>query len=188
MQSNRLRVKIYAVEGRPLERFIPVFHRFIREKVFEELAIDVADYGHVVEGPGVALIGHAYDYYWDLGEDRPGLVYTRKREPRPPAERLGHAVRELVRAARLLEADAELGGLQFKTDELLVQALDRLHAPPTDSGFALLRAELDDFGNKLYLGAPIAVERTGEARDALAARLTASDAHPTLAELAARLG
>jgi hypothetical protein len=180
-------VKIYAVEARPLERFIPVFHRWIREQAFGELAIDVADYGHVEEGPGVVLIGHAFDYSWDLGEGRPGLVYTRKREPRAESERLGDALFQLLRGARLLEADPELSGLRFRPDEFHVTALDRLNAPPTDEGFAALRTELAALGQKLYPGASPSVVREGEARDALGARLKADGARATLAELSARL-
>ncbi|HEY3493298.1 MAG TPA: hypothetical protein VGK73_01375 [Polyangiaceae bacterium] len=186
MQANRLSVKIYAAETRPAELFIPVFHRFIREQVFGELAIDVADYGHVPEGPGVALIGHAFDYYWDDGEGRPGLVYTRKREPKPAAERLGHAVQQLLVGARLLEADPTLSGLRFRTGELLVRALDRLNAPPTEAGFAELRSEVGALGQKLF-GASN-VERVGDAREPLSARLTASNAPASVAELASRLG
>jgi hypothetical protein len=188
MQANRLQVKIFAVEPRPLERFIPVFHRFIREQVFGELAIDVADYGHVQEGPGVVLIGHAYDYYWDLGEGRPGLVYTRKREPRAPEERLPDAVRQLLRCCRLLEADAELSGLKFRTDELAVRALDRLNAPPNAAGFAELERELALLGQKLYGGAAVTIERRGDDRDPLTASLKTTNAPASVAELASRLG
>jgi hypothetical protein len=187
MQAKRLAVKIYAVEARPLERFIPVFHRWIREKLFEELAIDVADYGHVADGPGVALIGHAYDYYWDIGEGRPGLVYTRKRDPKPESERLGDAIFQLVRGARLLEADPELSGLRFRSEELYVKALDRLNAPATDAGFAALRTELTALGQKLHPGAAVTVDREGEARDALTVRLKAEGSRATLAELSGRL-
>jgi hypothetical protein len=187
MQAQRISVKIYAVEARPLEPFIPVFHRWIRERLFEELAIDVADYGHVPDGPGVVLIGHAYDYFWDTSEGRHGFVYTRKRDPKPEAERLADAVWQLLRGARLLEADPSLAGLRFRTDELGVKALDRLNAPPTDQGFAALRGELSALGQRLYPGATPVIERTGEARDALSARLKVEGARPSLAELAGRL-
>jgi len=38
-----------------LEPLIPVFHNWIQGQVFEELLLDVADYRHVHEGPGVVL-------------------------------------------------------------------------------------------------------------------------------------
>lgn len=187
MLANRFSVKIYAAETRPAELFIPVFHRFIREQVFGELAIDVADYGHVPEGPGVALIGHAYDYYWDDGEGRPGLVYTRKREPKPAAERLTHGVQQALAGCRLLEADPTLAGLKFRTSELLVTALDRLNAPATDAGFAELQAELGALSQKLFGASGVTIARVGDAREPLGARVTAANAPSSIAELASRL-
>ena len=40
----------------------------------DELLIDVTDYTHVWRGPGILLVGHGVDLYYDLGEDRPGLL------------------------------------------------------------------------------------------------------------------
>jgi len=187
MQSNRIQAKIYADVSVPCERLIPVFHRWIRERVLDELAIDVADYGHVHEGPGVVLIGHAYDYFYEESEGRPGLVYARKRDAPPPAERLADAVRRALIGARLLEDDANLGGLRFRTDEILVRAPDRIHAPADDATFAELSAELTALGKKLYPGASPVVERTGTARDPLSARLKGASG-TTVKDLLARLG
>ena len=66
--------------------FIPVFHRWIQERRVEGLAIDVADYRHVPEGPGVLLVGHEADYVLDLAEGPPGLLYSRKRGTGGPLE------------------------------------------------------------------------------------------------------
>ncbi|HEV8246140.1 MAG TPA: hypothetical protein VGP93_10250, partial [Polyangiaceae bacterium] len=78
MESPKIQVKYFAVEPIALEHFVPVFHRFIRDHVLDELLIDVADYAHVHHGPGVVLVGHAADYYMDQGEGRLGLLYSRK--------------------------------------------------------------------------------------------------------------
>src|ERR1700689_1480437 len=48
-----------------LEPLIPIFHSWIEGKIFEELLLDVADYRHVPEGPGVVLIGLQADYGGD---------------------------------------------------------------------------------------------------------------------------
>lgn len=187
MESQRVQVKVYAVEALPLERFIPVFHRWIKDKVLDELAIDVADYGHVTEGPGVLLVGHAFDYCWDLGEGRAGLAYTRKREAPPPAERLADTVRRALLGARLLEQEAELSGLHFRGDEILVRALDRMRAPANAEGFAALKGELEALGRRLYGQTSVTVERVGDDLEPLGARLKASAPVP-LADLLARFG
>ncbi|MBY0396577.1 MAG: hypothetical protein K2X91_08940, partial [Thermoleophilia bacterium] len=77
----RIGVKLYAEDPaavRP-DRFIPVFHGWIQRGAVPGLLIDVADYAHVPQGPGVMLIGHEADHAIDLGEGRPGVLYQRKR-------------------------------------------------------------------------------------------------------------
>jgi hypothetical protein len=49
-----------------LEPFIGTFHRFIQQGVLDGLLVDVADYSHVPNGPGIVLIGHDVDYGLDL--------------------------------------------------------------------------------------------------------------------------
>jgi hypothetical protein len=188
MNSNRIQVKIYSTGPQDPERFIPVFHRFIRDKVFDELMIDVADYGHVKDGPGVVLIGHASDYFADTSEGRFGLLYTRKRDAPPPAERLFDAVRRALDGARLCEKEPSLEGLRFSTNEILVRLTDRLRAPNDAKGFAELETELAALATKLYGPSGVTIEKVGEARDVLAARVKATNAPPSVTELGARLG
>src|SRR5690606_5668475 len=90
------------------EKFVPVFHRWIRDDVLDELVIDVADYTHVPEGPGVVLVGHGSDYYVDLAENRPGLLYSRKRDLPEGANLIDDALRRALNAVRLLEEEAGL--------------------------------------------------------------------------------
>lgn len=186
MNSNRIQIKLYASKAPEPDAFIPVFHRWIRERVLDELAIDVADYGHVHEGPGVVLIGHAFDYYWDMGEGRAGLVYTRKRDAPPPDVRLYDAVRRALAGCRLLEQDPTLSELAFRTDELLVKLPDRLHAPSDEHGYLELKAELEPLVAKLFTGATATIERVGGPREVLGARVKAS-AGGTLSELLSRI-
>ena len=185
-QANKIQVKVYASKAPATNLFVPVFHRWIREKALDELAIDVADYEHVHEGPGVVLVGHAFDYYWDLGEGRPGLIYSRKREAPAPEARLGDAVRRALVGCRILEQEATLSGIAFRTDELLVRLPDRLNAPASDAAYAAFQAELDAVAGKLFSGAKVTVERVGGARDMLGARVKSS-ASGTITELLARV-
>jgi hypothetical protein len=186
MLSNRIQVKIYANKSPEPDAFIPVFHRFIREKSLDEMAIDVADYGHVHQGPGVVLIGHAFDYYWDLGEGRAGLVYTRKRDAPAPDVRLADALRRALVGCRLLEQDPTLAGLQFRTDEILVRLPDRLHAPPTDAGYQALQGELAPLASQLYVGSTVTIGRVGGPKELLAARVKGSPG-ATVADLLGRI-
>jgi hypothetical protein len=131
-------------------------------------------------------VGHAFDYSWDHGEGRAGLVYTRKREAPAPEVRLADAVRRALVGCRLLEQDPALGGVSFRTDELLVRLPDRLHAPSDEAGFAALKAELEPLAGKLFGGAAVTLERVGGPRELLAARVKSSRGG-TVAELLARV-
>ena len=188
MESQRIQVKVYSTGPADPEKFIPVFHRFIRDKVFDELMIDVADYGHVKDGPGVVLIGHASDFFADTSEGRFGLLYTRKRDAPPPAVRLADAVKRALDCARMLEKEPGLEGLRFAPNELLIRLTDRLRAPNDDAGFSALKGELSALSEKLYGSSGVGIEKVGEARDVLAARVKTTNAPASVAELVARLG
>ena len=105
-----------------LEPLIPVFHNWIQGQVFEELLLDVADYRHVHEGPGVVLIGHQANYSVDNTDNRLGVRYNRK----APLEgsnqdRLKQATRAALTAFHRLEGEAGLNGkLQFNGQEIEV--------------------------------------------------------------------
>ncbi|MFN8560709.1 MAG: hypothetical protein U0703_03535 [Anaerolineae bacterium] len=76
----RTQVKIFFrnPEAVDTSAFAPLFQRWIQKQALEGLLIDVADYRHVFEGPGVILIGHESDYAIENRFGRLGLLYTRK--------------------------------------------------------------------------------------------------------------
>jgi hypothetical protein len=175
MDAHKLQLKIYATpeSARALhgEAFVPVLHRFIKDRVLPELVIDVANYDHVPQGPGVVLIGHGSDYFMDEGEGRLGLLHSRKRSAPAPAERLSDLARRALHVASLLEKDASLAGkLKFATNELLFRVNDRLAAPNTDATFAALRDELEAWGQRLFGGA-CELAREGGPKELFAVRL-----------------
>ncbi len=168
-----------AAEVEP-EEFIPVFHRWITERALPELLIDVADYSHVHEGPGVLLIGHDAIYAYDLSRGEPGLLYSRRRETSPELEGIGTLERRIeslvagaFRACDLIEAEPGLGGrAAFDRHRLELRVNDRL--VPRDGetasalGSALLRALAEEGVADRH--APVGVTRIGEARDRLTLR------------------
>lgn len=183
---RKLQVKLYAESGTcpEGEAFVPVFHRWIRQNVLDALMIDVADYGHVPGGPGVLLVGHAFDLWVDRGEGRPGLFFSQKREAPPPEQRLVEALRRVLFAADRLTREPELSGLRFATSELLFRVNDRLAAPNADSTFAALRAELAA-GLERALG-PVTLTREGSHLELFSVRVRAA-APPLLPDALARL-
>jgi hypothetical protein len=191
MDAHKLQLKIYltpesahTLDG---EALVPVFHRWIKQHALPELTIDVASYGHVPNGPGVVLIGHGSDYFFDEGEGRPGLLHNRKRAGLAPAERLSDLARRTLYAASLLEKDLALTGkIKFATNELLFRVNDRLAAPNTDATFGALKPELDALASTIF-GGPCDLTRVGGAKELFAVRIKSPTAAP-LATLLDRAG
>ena len=162
------------------EEFIPVFHRWITERVLPELLIDVADYSHVHQGPGVLLVGHDAIYAYDESRGEPGLLYSRRRETAPETagirtldERLESLLLCAFRACDQIEAEPGLRGrVTFDRHRIELRVNDRLVPRDDDTasalGSAFLRA-LAEAGVANGHG-PVGVKRVGEARDQLTLR------------------
>ncbi len=172
MQATKFQVKVYAKAGDiELEKLVPVFHEWIRnKKISDELLIDVADYAHVPQGPGVVLIGHQSDYYLDVADNRPGLLYSRKRGFDGDLQAgIDDAFQRALATCRLLEAESSLG-LEFATDELLFRVQDRLNAPNAAATYEVYRPALVQASTAFFGGAP-SLERVGTEREPFAVRI-----------------
>ena len=131
MESVKYDLKLFLQEPAEveLEDFIPVFHDWIQHQRLDELLIDVVDYRHVHNGPGVMLIAHDAHYAIDMADGRMGLLYSRRRETHPVrnaiqsvTERLHSVLQCALKACQLLEAEPSLQGrLKFRGDEMLLR-------------------------------------------------------------------
>jgi len=191
MDAYRLGIKVFVEQPAALrsEDFIPVFHRWIQTRRLAEVLIDVADYGHVHQGPGVVLLCHAANYALDLEEGRPGLSYVRKRSaPGAFAERLADAVRAALQAARLLEEEPSWSGkLRFGASRLRFRIHDRLLAPNNAATLAAVRPALEALGARLHGGAPVQLHPLEDPRALFTVDLVASSPLDVATALA-RLG
>jgi hypothetical protein len=179
VKLTRIQLKLYAELPGKLapSDLVPVFHAWIRERKLDETLVDVVDYAHVHQGPGILLIGHAADYGFDLSEGRPGLLYFRKREgPALPAERLRDAFSRALSACRLLEQEPSLGGLRFRTDELRLSFPDRLETPSSDAVFAELRPLIEPELARLLAPARFELVRESTEKEPLTLRVRAPGA------------
>ncbi len=179
----KLDVKIFAAAKTTAsaDEFIPVFHRWISDKVLPELLIDVADYSHVHHGPGVLLVGHDAIYSYDLRRGEPGLLYSRRRETNRELaniatldERLLSLLRHALNACDLIEAEPALAGrVEFERQRLELRVNDRLVDDSEDTSAALavgLRQAMTT--TRVVNGSsPPPVERINEPRERLTLRV-----------------
>jgi hypothetical protein len=141
MELHRFGVKIFADASSsvPLRDFVPVFHGWIQKQIVKDhLLIDVHDYSHIYQGPGILLVAHEGNFSMDMSDGRLGLFYYRKQPVGgSPEERLATIMQTTIQGCRLLEEEPGLAGkLRFPKDDLLVIANDRLQAPNENETFA----------------------------------------------------
>ncbi len=133
LQVDKLGIKLFISdpESVSLKAFVPVFHTWIQKQLVEgHLLIDLHDYSHIPYGPGILLVAHEGNFSIDMADGRPGLLYYRKQPLIGTAEdRLAAILKASLQACSLLEEEASLGKIRFRTDEICVVANDRLNAP-----------------------------------------------------------
>ena len=157
-----------------------MFHRFIQQGLVEGLILDVADYRHVQQGPGVLLVGHDVDY----GLNKAGLTVTRKRSSSDDA---GAQFIDLLRmglgAADAIAYDGTLK-VALSAYNLTVTAFDR--RIPRDELAEGVRADLAPVVSKLY-GTNAVVRIASDADQRRAPRLEVS-AIDEIGDILERLG
>jgi hypothetical protein len=153
IELQHINIKLYLNNGdADLAPVIPVFHSWIQDQVFDELLIDVADYRHVHQGPGLMLIGHEADYSLDQTDGILGLRYSRKAPlPGTNQDRLTQATRAALIAAHKLGADPRLNGnLTFNGRDIQMTINDRILAPNDESTREALTPAIQSFAAKLF--------------------------------------
>jgi hypothetical protein len=135
---RRVCAKLYAARATGItdDVFVPLFHEWIQQRALPGVLLDVADYTHVPDGPGVILVGHSTTFALDRGDGRFGLLAQRRRPDSNTSSAISSVVRELFDVAKRLEADKRLAGaLVFDRSVLRIEVNDRLHASNTDASF-----------------------------------------------------
>ena len=170
-EPQRVGVKVFVEDQEAFDRprMIEVFHRWIQDDRLPGTLIDVHDYTHVPEGPGVLLVAHEWHLRTDEAGGRIGFEFELKRDTSGTlAERLREAIARVLEAAAALEQDtAGENPVSFGTRELAFRFTDRLAVPPTEAAFEEVTAELDDVLRDLYGGVPVEFERVGHDRGPL---------------------
>ncbi len=159
--------------------YIDIFQKWIREETLNGTLLDVADYRHVPEGPGIMLITHEINFAMDSGNDRFGLLAQRKSgNGSTHAERIIDLVRAAAAFARELENEPRIaGGLNFEAGLFRYEANDRLLAPNTEETFDAVLPALEQTSEILYPGREVSIARAlNDPHDRLAVEVDAGSA------------
>lgn len=192
MNATKIALKLYAQGPLPdASRFVATFHDLIRRREPDGHMMDVADYGHVHEGPAVLFVGHECDFAVDHGEGRSGLLHQRKRTPPPGdgsfAAHLADSLRRTLGFAALLEKEPALAGLRLGPDEILVRIADRLHAPNEQATFDATAGDLRGAAERLWGAGATATYERGDGRGLFAVRLRGTKPPASVADLVTRV-
>ncbi len=174
MNVQHINVKFYIenAESVNVPDFYPVFNAWTQTQRLDDLLVDVADYLHVHNGPGMLLIGHKADYSLDNRAGRLGLLYNRKEQLEGSTQdKLAQAVRAALNVALILQNE---NGLKFNGQEMQVIVNDRLLVPNNTKTFAALEPEFKTFFDKLFNGTEYAITNIAEPRERFTVNVKAS--------------
>ncbi len=166
---------------------VPIFQRWIQEHRVEGMLIDVIDYKHVPDGPGIVLIADEADYAYDFGYGEAGLHYVRKRDlPADFAAALKLVFHCALLGAQALEAEAP-EDLIFDYSSVKINFLDRMNYRNEPAVFDEIEEALRAVLSDIY-GAAVGLSRVhDDPRRLFAARAIASPDAIDLEDIGARL-
>lgn len=192
MELQRIGMKVFCREGStiPLVDFIPVFHRWIQGGATDTLLIDVADYSHVTDGPGVLLAAHEGNFAVDETHGRRGLAYYQKTSQEGDiGRRLAVICKRLLSACAQLETEPELAGkLVFDTAEIEIFSNDRLLGPNTPETYSDFEPHVGTLLSRVYDGGDVSLVREPDTRERMTCFAKSGTGAESIAMLLARLG
>lgn len=126
--------------------FVRLFHGWIQDQSLEDhLLVDVHNYNHMHEGPGILLVAHQAHFHLNLESRPPFFLYLRKKTAQTgPVTFPGLFLSGLRAAVQLQAARAPEGGELFDQTQFQIVAADRLRFPGGREGSKLLGQALRD--------------------------------------------
>ncbi|MEB3225227.1 MAG: hypothetical protein VKJ86_05425 [Synechococcus sp.] len=166
------------------ESLIGVFQGWIRDEKIGGTLIDVVDYRHVPDGPGIMFVTYEINY---MMEHQGGYgLYAQRKWGSVPDQSHPEAIADLVQATAkfgaLLEQET---GISLQGNEFLYISNDRLHGPNTDEGFEAVKADLTIALGKIYGGKSCSIERVQNNPKERLTLLVKVDSPVAIAELCA---
>jgi hypothetical protein len=176
LQHVNVKLLVKNPERVDLATVVPVFHAWIQGQLLEGQLLDVADYRHVVAGPGVILIAHEGDYSVDNTDCRLGVRYNRKAPlTGSNQDRLIQATRAALTACKhLAEEPVMKDRIEFNEQDIEIFSNDRLLAPNCAETRAAFEFDFHSFARRLFGGKPYSLNFSEDPRRLFTALVRAS--------------
>jgi len=179
MKLQKFGVKLFLeVNGNySCKEFIPVFHTWIQDKLIEDhLLLDVADYSHIPDGPGVMLIAHEGSFSLDQEKYKPGIMYMRKTKMEGDFKnRFNQVLSITTEAANRLQNNDITNDVNFISDSFRFIANDRLYADNTRDNQNFYKKEIQKAINSKYPDSKVEIDDVSDKQERLAFTIRFSD-------------
>ena len=173
MELQKLSVKLFVEQPNsiPLTEFIDVFHGWIQAT--DGVYHDVADYSHMLSGPGIVLVAQIANISIDETGNRRGLLFSQKsRLAGSNRDKLSAVLRAALEHCVKLENEPALRGkLRFAANEAAVSLNDRLAGVNSQESFDQIKDDVESVAKRLFGGAELSIERDDDPRQRLNARI-----------------
>lgn len=146
MELQKFGVKLFldASSSYSSKHFIPIFHSWIQHNLISDhLLIDVADYSHMIDGPGIILIAHEGHFSLDQENYQPGMMYMRKTKLEGTfIDRFNQVLSIVIDAANRIQKNDTNQNIQFIKNSFRFISNDRLYAENNINNQNLLKKEI----------------------------------------------
>ena len=114
-----------------IESFVPLFHNWIQEdRIPNHIMVDVVDYKHIPDGPGIMIIAHEGYFSLDFEDNELGLLYMRKTQLGDNVSETLSAIQQILDfAVELIKIDSTIGEKIEFSDEYQLLSNDRFEFP-----------------------------------------------------------
>ena len=140
------------------------------------MLIDVVDYSHISDGPGIMLIAHEGQFSFDLENNQPGVFYLRKTNLNGDFdEKINYVINTVVLSARLIQKNAIGKEVQFLNNSFRFISNDRRLAENSKANQKLYSNALECYLDKNYPGAKWVLENFTQGEERLAITVNFQD-------------
>ena len=154
----------------PYRDFIPELHRWIQnDSIPDHMLIDVVDYSHILDGPGVMMVAHEGHFSIDQENNKPGILYMRKTEITGMfKERFNKVLSTTILAAHLLSKNKVKKSVDFSPNSFRFICNDRRLADNIDANQKLYTEIVNKLSKENFPGSKLDFNNYAQGEDRLA--------------------